>query len=84
MPRYIKPLAGDVMHREFDIFEVLPNGSEIWRLCAHGTENALHVLTQLASKTTNECYAIKVETNEIISRVNISLRQPQNKATGSL
>ena len=59
------------MHREYDIFEVLPSGSEIWRMCAHGRQNAEEVLTILADQTANECYAIHIQTKEIIARVNI-------------
>ncbi len=58
------------MLRDYDIFEVLPDGSKIWRVNAYGVENALIALTNVASKTKNECYAINIRSKDIIGRLN--------------
>jgi len=42
------------MERDYDIFEVLPDGQPIWRAAVAGHEDALRVLKQLAAKTTHE------------------------------
>lgn len=54
---------------EFDIFEVLQDGSLRWHACARGTTAGLATLEQFSKKTTNECLAIHVSTQTILARI---------------
>ena len=75
----IKTTAEGAMHRDFDIFEVLPDGSQLWRMCAHGPDNALDILKRLGSQTANECYAMNIQTREIVGRINSNARHPDQE-----
>jgi hypothetical protein len=55
------------MDREYDIFERLEDGSTLWRDAVNGLENALLKLEEVAKKTTNECFAMHLPTQEIIA-----------------
>ena len=54
---------------EYDIFEVLQDGSVRWHACARGTRAGLATLEQCSKKTTNECFAIRLSTQTILARV---------------
>jgi hypothetical protein len=56
--------------REYDLFERFPDGSPIWRGRASGLNDAEAKLRNLASTTTNECFALYLPTKEIVLRVN--------------
>jgi hypothetical protein len=58
------------MDREYQIFEELPDGSPMWRAYAVGAENARAKLEEIAKTTRNECFAIQLETKEIVRRAN--------------
>jgi hypothetical protein len=58
------------MNTEFDVFEILQNGSVRWHLCVQVKQRALNMLRALGSRTFNECFATDLETQEIIGRVN--------------
>jgi hypothetical protein len=58
------------MNTEFDVFEILENGSVKWHLCVQEKQRALSMLRAVGSRTFNECFATDLETQEIIGRVN--------------
>jgi hypothetical protein len=59
------------MDREYDLFEILPDGSVLWRAVVPGLENALARLKMLGSLSTNEHFAIHTPTRTVVSRVNV-------------
>jgi hypothetical protein len=62
------------LNREYDIFERLPDGTDLWKDYVHGLEQAHRKLQELAAQSKNEHYAIHTPTKEIAARVNV--RQP--------
>ena len=70
------------MKLEYDVFEQLPDGSPIWRGHVMGPQELKSKLEEIARQTNNECFAIHLPTQEIVSRVNVARRdrQPQNPA----
>jgi hypothetical protein len=60
------------MEREYDIFEIMPDGSPFWREVVNGHENAIRKLEELAKKTKNELRVMHVPTNAIIAVMNDS------------
>jgi hypothetical protein len=58
------------MNAEFDVFEILLNGSIKWHLSVREKQRALDMLKAVGSMTFNECFATALETQEIIGRVN--------------
>jgi hypothetical protein len=60
------------MNAEFDVFEILLNGSVKWHLCSREKQRALDMLKAVGTRTYNECFAMDLETREIIGRVNES------------
>jgi hypothetical protein len=69
-PGYVAPKAGP-LNREYDIFERLPDGTDLWRDFVVGLEQARRKLQELASQSKNEFYAIHTPTKEITARVNV-------------
>jgi hypothetical protein len=59
------------MDRIYDIFELFPNKSVLWRTSVHGTQNVAGVLAEIGKRTPNECFAMNIDTREIIARVNV-------------
>jgi hypothetical protein len=59
------------MDRTYDIFEMLPDGSLLWRACVLGTQNVSGVLAEIGKKTPNECVAMNIDTKVVIARVNV-------------
>jgi hypothetical protein len=60
------------MQNEFDLFETFPDHSLVWRSCVRGTEPALAKLEAISKLTTNECFAIHIDTKTIIGKVQAS------------
>ncbi len=58
--------------REYDLFERLPDGAPIWRGRASGLNDANAKLRDIASNTSNECFALYLPTKEIVLRLNAS------------
>jgi hypothetical protein len=54
----------------FDIFEVLPGGSPLWRGIIEGAGNVTAKLTELAAGTNKEFFAFHFQTGEIVARIN--------------
>lgn len=59
------------MNRDYDIFECLPDGTDLWKGYVTGLEQARRKLQELAALSENEHYAIHTPTKEIAARVNI-------------
>jgi sugar-specific transcriptional regulator TrmB len=57
------------LNRVYDIFERLPDGSDLWKGYVHGLEQAHSKLQELAAQSKNEFYAIHSPTKEIAARV---------------
>jgi hypothetical protein len=55
------------MDREYDLFEVFPDGSLVWRDTVTGHENAIRRLRELAEVTDNEFRLIHIPTNALIA-----------------
>jgi hypothetical protein len=58
------------MTRDYDIFEILPDGSPIWKEFVSGHEEAIRKLQELAKQTKNEVRLMHVPTNTIIASMN--------------
>jgi hypothetical protein len=76
-PRYwiipSAPCAKELtVDRQYDLFEVGPDGSPLWREAVIGQENAMHKLKELASKTTNEIRVMDLRTSAVIATANNS------------
>ena len=67
---YVAPEAGSV-NREYDIFERLPDGTDLWKDYVVGLEEARRKLQELAAQSKNEHYAIHTPTKDIAARVNV-------------
>ena len=58
------------MDREYDIFEILPNGSSIWRKVISGHEEAIRAFKEFAKQTPNEVRLMYLPTTTLIAAVN--------------
>jgi hypothetical protein len=58
---------GEVMSREYDLFESMPDGSFQWHGFENGLEEARQRLRVLNLETENNCFAIDIRTNEIVA-----------------
>jgi hypothetical protein len=56
--------------REYDIFEVHPNGDLLWRECVFGLENARRKVAALGQHSKNQFFATHTPTQEIVARAN--------------
>ncbi|MGD0403375.1 MAG: hypothetical protein ABSB66_09265 [Candidatus Acidiferrales bacterium] len=85
-PAFLAKVRGDgklrrevgPLNREYDIFERLPDGTDLWKDYVHGLEQARRRLEELAAQSKNEHYAIHTPTKEIAARVNV--RQTPNQS----
>lgn len=59
------------MDREYDLFEILPNESVIWRRKITGHDNAIWQLQELATSTKNELRVMHLLTNSIVAVINV-------------
>lgn len=59
------------MHRVYEIFEVLPNGSPQRITGVLGLESAKAKLRELANHTPNECFAADAKTRQIVALMNV-------------
>lgn len=58
------------MNTEYNVFEILPEGSARLRAFVKGTRHALWMLKVVGRHTCNECFATSLNTLKIIGRVN--------------
>ena len=59
------------MHRVYEIFEVLPNGSPQRVTVVSGLDSAKIKLHELARNTGNECFASDARTHQIVAQMNV-------------
>ena len=53
------------MRPEYDIFEKLPDGSSIWRVCGPGQYDAERKLQELAEHSMNEFVAFEINSRQL-------------------
>jgi hypothetical protein len=58
------------MERDYDLFEVLPDGTPMWREAVTGHEAAIRKLQELSARTTNEVRVMHLPTNTLIATMN--------------
>jgi len=58
------------MEREYDLFELHPDGSLTWRGVVSGHEAAIRKLGELAAETKNEVRVMHVPTKSIVAVMN--------------
>jgi hypothetical protein len=58
------------VNRDYDIFEILPDGAPIWKELVSGHEEAIRKLQELGTQTKNEMRLMHVASNTIIATVN--------------
>ena len=56
---------------EYEIFEVLPNGSALRVTAVSGLEFAQLTLQELAKHTSNECFAADAKTRQVVAQVSV-------------
>jgi hypothetical protein len=60
------------MNNEYDIFELRPDGSLIWRQVIYGRQNARKRLNELAELELNEFLLIHLRTDTLVASTNTS------------
>jgi hypothetical protein len=61
---------GAPVDRNYDLFEILPDGSPIWRCAVSGHEKAVQQLRELAKQTENEVRIMHLSSNTVIAILN--------------
>ena len=56
------------VRRDYDLFEHLPDGSELWRRHVQGLLEAQRELLEMSKTTKNDCFAMHLKTKEIVAR----------------
>jgi hypothetical protein len=58
------------MERTYDLFEILADGSPVWRVTVEGHSNAIAKLDEIASQTQNEVRVMHLPTNSVVAVMN--------------
>ncbi|MGA2098780.1 MAG: hypothetical protein ABSH39_21000 [Candidatus Acidiferrum sp.] len=58
------------MNREYDAFEVLPDGTLMWKASVKGHEDAIKKLKEIAKSNTNEFRLLHLPTKTVIATIN--------------
>lgn len=58
------------MNREYDAFEVLPDGTLLWKATIVGHEDAIEQLKEIAKESTNEFRLLHLPTKTVVARIN--------------
>jgi hypothetical protein len=58
------------MDRDYDLFEVFPDGTLIWRESITGHEDAIRRLRELSELTVNELRVMHILSNTLIASLN--------------
>jgi hypothetical protein len=58
------------MNREYDAFEVLPNGVMVWKAKIVGQEDAVKKLKEVAKDNANEFQLVHIPTKTVIAKIN--------------
>jgi hypothetical protein len=56
--------------RSYDLFEMLPDGSALWKGVVVGHDDAILKLQELATQTTNEVRLMHVPTATVVATLN--------------
>ena len=67
------------MYRDYDIFEVLPNGSKVRVVTLPGLRLALAKLERLVKATGNECFVADALTRQIMAQRNLPAKEQRSK-----
>ena len=57
------------MDREYDVFEIFPDGTHIWRAFVRGLVDARARVVELSESSPNEFYAIHTLTKEVVANI---------------
>jgi hypothetical protein len=68
----VRAEKGIPVDRNYDLFEILPDGSPLWKCAVTGHENAVRQLRELASHTDNEVRIMHLASNTVIAVLNAS------------
>jgi len=60
------------MHRTYEVFEVLPDGSPRRVNVVSGLEFTKMVLESLANRTNNECFVADAKTRQVVMQMNVA------------
>jgi hypothetical protein len=55
--------------REYDVFEIFPDGTHIWRAFVRGLVDARARVVELSDSSPNEFYAIHTPTKEVVANI---------------
>ena len=74
------------MNREYDAFEVLPDGTLMWRATVIGHEDTVNKLKEVAKGNMNEFRLMHVQTKTVIATINakVDLRPRQESGPSLL
>jgi len=61
---------GAALDRAYDLFEVLDDGTALWRCTVEGREEAISKLRELAAATRNELRLMHLPSQTLIARMN--------------
>jgi hypothetical protein len=64
------PRNGGSMNHEYDAFEVLPDGTLMWRGTVVGHEDAVEKLKRVAKNSPNEFRLMHIPTQTVIATIN--------------
>jgi hypothetical protein len=68
------------LNRDYDIFEELPDGSTVWRVCVFGMDNVELKFREMARETSNSLFAVNLlDLSEPVVRPFRLPRQPESK-----
>lgn len=59
------------MERDYDLFEILRDGTAIWKEAVSGHENAIRKLAEISKQTSNEVRVMHILTNSLIASMNV-------------
>jgi hypothetical protein len=59
------------VERDYDLFEIMPDGTLVWRGVVSGHIEAIRKLTELAAETKNEVRVMHVLTKTLIAEMNV-------------
>jgi hypothetical protein len=58
------------MNREYDAFEVLPDGTLVWKATVVGHEDAIKKLKEIAKGNTNEFRLMHLRSKTVVATIN--------------
>jgi hypothetical protein len=67
---FLPTRKGAALDRDYDLFEVLPDGALIWRETVPGHQNAIKRLVELSKQTSNEVRVMHVLSKTLIASLN--------------